>query len=283
MGDNSNIAGVTSRSNRTIVKGLWSDLFSGLLNGRPYMRTETTPIEVARGNIEGAYPFGAYGEREAAGAENNRVVWPNGAFELPASSGVQMSIVSTSANDSSGGSGVRQVEIHYLDSSLNEQIELVSLNGLTPVTTSATNIRFINCMHIETIGTTPYAIGDITASNGGTVYSQISAGDVRCTSSAKMVPAGKNLYIAGVSGGAVSSTADAKVVIRMVASELDSKQYLDPLIFMPFGSAAQQNGTATFNFKVPPRFSPGTVVAATSTVDKAATIAASWFGWLEGV
>jgi len=236
---------------------------------------------VARDKVPGAEPIGAFGYRTSSSGETNRVVWPNGTFELPPAAGVQMSIVSTSANDDIAGTHVRKAELHYLDADLNAQTEFIELDGLTPVLTVATDIRFINCLHVHEIGTTAEAAGDITASNGGVTYAQIAQGEVRCTSSARMIPKGKVCYVAGAVGGAVSGTAAASVIIKIVASELDAFQYTDPLILFPYGGVAAQDTSEAYNFPVPLRFSEGTVVALTLSTDKAAIITASWFGWLE--
>ena len=242
---------------------------------------DNTGYMVARGKVPGAEPIGAFGFREADAGETNRIVWPNGIFTLPPVAGVQMSIVSTSVNDTLTGTHARETELHYLDADLNPQTELIELNGLTPVLTVATNIRFINCLHIHDVGANSFADGDITASNGGVNYAQVAAGEVRCTSSARMIPKGKICYVAGVVGGSVSGTAAAKVVIKIVASELDTFQYLDPLILFPYGGVAVQDTSETFNFPIPLRFSEGTVIAFIHTTDKAASVTGSWFGWLE--
>lgn len=240
-------------------------------------------VDVARGLIPGAKPIGSYGKRTATSGESNRVIWPNGVFTLPSAAGVQMSIVSTSANDDAAGSNIRIIEIHYLDDNLIEQSEFVTMDGITPVLTTATNIRFINCMHVHTYGTTPYAAGTITASNGGKTYSQISTGNLRCTSSARMIPAGKVCYVGGAVGGAVSGTAAAGVFMNIVATELDENQYVDPLILFPHGGIGIQDSSVSFIFPVPLKFSAGTVIALNMTTDKAAIVGGSWFGWLEDV
>lgn len=245
--------------------------------------SDSIMVNVARGLVTGAQPYGSYGKRTTSGAETNQILWPNGTFTIPSSSGVQMTLVSTSANDDETGTNIREVEIHYLDANLAQQSEIVTLQGLTPVTTTATNIRFINCMHVHTFGTTAYAAGDITASNGGTTYSEISTGELRCSSSARMIPAGKKCYVAGAVAGAVSGTAAAGVVIQLVGSELDSNQYVDPLIMFPHGGIGLQDTTAAFNFPVPFPFSAGSVVALSITTDKAAIVAGSWYGWLESI
>lgn len=242
---------------------------------------DTFETQLARGNVAGASPFGAYGERTASAGETNRVLWPNGAFSLPDAAGVQMTIVSTDAADDKTGANARAVEIHYLDANLEQQIEQLDLDGLTPVVTVATDIRFINCMHIHEVGANPYAAGTITAKNGGVTYAQVDPNQTRCTSSARMIPAGKKCFVAGAIGGAASGTAAAAVVMKIVASELDVNQYVDPLIFYPYGGIGIQDTSATYRFPVPIVFSAGTVIALTVTTDKIAVITGSWFGWLE--
>ena len=248
--------------------------------------TEPAPVSdfgtsVARGRMFGTTPFGGYGERDASAGEANRVIWPNGIFELPPSTGVQMSIVSTSADDDLTGTHARKLEMHYIDSNGDEQHELVEMDGLTPVLTTATDIRFINCLHIHEVGDNSETAGTITASNGGITYAEISQGNVRCTSSMRMIPAGKVCYVAGAVGGSVSGTSAAKVIIKVVASELDAHQYIDPLILIPYGGVAVQDVSEAYNFPVPLKFSAGSVVGMLLTTDKAATVTGSWFGWIE--
>lgn len=248
--------------------------------------TESAPVSdfgtsVARGRMPGTTPFGGYGERDAGAGETNRVIWPNGIFTLPPSAGVQMSIVSTSADDDLTGTHTRKLEMHYIDGNGDKQHEVVELDGLTPVLTIATDMRFINCLHIHEVGTSSEAAGTITASNGGIVYAEISQGNVRCTSSMRMVPTGKVCYVAGAVGGSVSGTAAAKVIIKVVASELDSHQYIDPLILIPYGGVAVQDVSEAYNFPVPLKFTAGSVVGLILTTDKAATVTGSWFGWIE--
>lgn len=64
--------------------------------------------------------------------------------QITASNGTRLQIVSTNANDTVAGSGLRKLTISYLDSNLDRQTETLSLNGTTPVLTTATNIRYID-------------------------------------------------------------------------------------------------------------------------------------------
>ena len=126
---------------------------------------------VARGDVYNAEPFGGYGELVTVGAVTSQIIWPDGVYTLPPAAGLQMSLVSTSASDGVAGTGVRSVEIHYLDDTLTPLIETVVLNGTTPVLTVATNMRFIQCMHMITFGSNKKAVGTITATNTAVIYS----------------------------------------------------------------------------------------------------------------
>lgn len=239
------------------------------------------PINIARGMKPGAMPFSGYGERTSSGAESNYPIWPDGAIVIPPLGGVQMSIVSTSADDAVGGAGITHIEIHYNDGGNNLTSEIVALNGLTPALTTATDVQFIQCMHIHATGGSLVAAGTITASNGGTTYSVIPAGDTRCTSAYRMVPAGKRLLVAGGIVSSISGTSATSTRVRMVASAIDTHTYAYPHIYIPFATVGAQDGAVSFTMPVPAVFDAGTVVGATHTSDKGATISVMWSGWLE--
>lgn len=238
-------------------------------------------IDISRGLIPGAEPFGAYGERTASAGETNHVIWPNGTFSIPPAEGVQMSIVSDSPNDAAGGTGIQSVHVHYLDTNRERQDELVAMNGTTPVLMQAENNRFVQFMHIGDVGALGVAAGTITISHGGTIYGQIAANDTRCSSSARMVPAGKRLFIAGAAASSISGTAQARAQIKMVTSEVDTHQYIDPLVLIPFASVGVQDGSEAMVFPMPIPLSEGMVAAMMESTDKIAIINGSWFGWIE--
>ncbi|HEY6018753.1 MAG TPA: hypothetical protein VIY48_02355 [Candidatus Paceibacterota bacterium] len=237
-------------------------------------------LNVSRGRISGAEAFTAYGEKTTTGADSG-VLWPNGAFVFPAAAGVQMSVVSTSANDTAAGTGIRTIDIHYLDANLAPMTETVTMNGTTPVLTVATNIRFIQCMHMATFGSGKSAAGNITASNGGNTHSYVATGDVRCSSSVRMVPAGKRLIVADIFGGATDATSSANAIIRAATPTFDMHDFTSSSIFVPTAAAAFQNGSAGLKLLCPITFTAGQSFGLTFNVDKAATVVGSWFGWLE--
>lgn len=249
--------------------------------------TQQYTHEIARGRVPGTSVFGGYGKLEAAGAVTKNVVWPNGVFNFPdQTTGEDISFVSTSAEDAVGGDGISVVEVHYLDVDLVPQSKEITLTGLTPVVGQLSGVRFIQCMHIKEVGVTLEAEGLITAYRAGAptiVFSLISVGDERCSSSLRMVPKGKTAFFQGAVGSAISGTAAARVVIELVATELDDHQYLDPFVLIPYTSVGVQDSGESFVPPGPLTFKEGTVIGFRATSDKGATISANWFGWIEPV
>lgn len=158
-------------------------------------------------------PYGyAVAEGELAGHDYTRVfgyvsdvdnvyidVWEGGASYVPPTTPIQMRIVSSSANDdgSPAGTGAQTVDIHYLDDTYTEQHERLTLNGVTPVNTVATNIIRVNDLHVMTAGSGGVAAGNISLQNiAGTVtYKYIPAGINQDRTSFYTVPAGKIFYL----------------------------------------------------------------------------------------
>lgn len=243
--------------------------------------TQGYATAVARGDVPRAFPFAGYGEITTVGAVTDQIIWPDGAYTLPPAGGIQLSIVSTSAQDGVGGTGIRSVELHYLDAALTPMTETVILNGLTPVLTVATNMRFITCMHMITYGSGKKAAGTISATNTAITYSLIAVGAVRCTSAVRMVPAGKRLFVNGLSGGSSSPNAPASAIIRICSTYFDGHDYSSDSVFIPLASAVAQDGAVTLTLPTPMVFPAGAAVGMQVTVDKAAVVVGSWFGWVE--
>ena len=246
------------------------------------LSTDRFGWQMARGLVPDSELFVAYGRSVATGATTDKVLWSNGVFSLPAATGVQMSLVSTDAeDDKDAGTGLRSVFVLYLDADLNVGYEIVELEGLTPVTTTATNIRFIQDMIAVTFGSTGASVGTITASNGGTVYSEINPLNVRSLSSARMVPAGYTAYIAGASISSVSGAAAAAAQVSFAATELYGFSFLDPFNLIPLAGLGVEDGSITYEFPILIKVNEGHVFTAIYSVDKAATVTAAWYGWLE--
>lgn len=94
----------------------------------------------------------------------------------------QRSIVSSSVDDTSAGTGARTVKIYYYDQTLlGPFTETISMNGTSAVNTVATNICFIEKIEVMTVGSQLSNVGTITlkaaAAGGGVTIGTIPAGD----------------------------------------------------------------------------------------------------------
>jgi hypothetical protein len=106
-----------------------------------------------------------------------------GAYVYP-SSAVVMTLASSSASDTAV-----TIRVNGLGDGYVSQYEDVALNGTTGVTTTLSFLR-INSM--ETMAGN--AVGAVTATNGGTTYAKITAGNGITQMSLYTVPAGYTFY-----------------------------------------------------------------------------------------
>ena len=240
--------------------------------------------EVARGKIAGARPFYSFGEIITGGAVTDHMVWPMaGTPALTVPTGIQMNISSTSVNDASAGTGIRTVKIHYLDTLLNEQNEVVTMNGTSAVNTVATDIKFVNSMHIMSGGTSKDADGVISLKNGAVTYAQILTNKRRCSSSVRRVPKGKRLMITSLYGASSSGTATTSAIVRLVTTGVNDDDFTSDSITFPHAGIAIQDTSATMSLIMPFPVEEGQVVGLEVTTDKSAMVDAGFMGWIEDV
>lgn len=240
---------------------------------------------VARGLIPGARPIASYGRATETAATATKLLWANGTWTAPPSSGTRVEIVSTSAQDGQGGTGIRSLHIHYLDNNLEEHTETKVLNGLSPVIMDNPNIRFIQCAHMDTYGSTKAAVGTIRFRQvgTGTIYNEIDPLEVRCTSSARMCPKGKRIVVTGGVVSSVSGTAAAGSIFSLASSFFEDHDYIADSVLIPLASFGLQDGSDVVALKPPLIFGEGVVVGVLFSCNKAATVTGTWFGVLETV
>lgn len=158
-------------------------------------------LEAAKGNVPDHSLFNTFGEKDSVAITvNGDDVWAGVATTMPTppSAGEEMTMVSTSVNDTTGGTGARLMEVMYLDGNGDEQIHEQALNGTTPVDLTVTDIAFVNFFHTDIVGSNGVAVGDITIYKKGdpsTIYNVVKAGGNMSTTCVYKVPAGKKLYI----------------------------------------------------------------------------------------
>ncbi len=253
-------------------------------NERIWRLMFTQQLEVARGRVEGAYPVVIDGHLTTSGAATDVLILDGSTIKDPSvapSTGLQMSSVSTSAQDGPGGTGVRSIRLNYLDADLIERDEIVTLNGTTPVLTVATNIRWVGEIHLLTYGSGKAFAGDLTVTNAGTRYKFIPASNRTTRSSAYRVPAGKRLIVHTIYAASTSGTSAARVTVDVVVSRLNSDSFADAGLLISQGSIGLQDGSAILSDGALYAVPAGEIIALRATTDKGATITGGFFGWLE--
>lgn len=188
---------------------------------------EITPEIIFSDSISSSpvIPLTGFGFRLSISATiNGDDMWPgiSTTLPIPPDIGERMQIVSTSASDSVAGTGIRTIQIHYLDNIGNPQEETIATNGTTPVLTVATNIRFVQEIHAITTGSNLLAVGTITIASSTTpanIYTQIQPGTNQSLNTSRMVPNGKILLITqfNASGGAASGGRSADIRLRITS------------------------------------------------------------------
>jgi hypothetical protein len=196
--------------------------------------------------------------------------------------GEQVTFVSTSANDTAAGTNVQQLDMHYLDNTGAEQHETITMNGLVPVNSVATNVRFIQYIHTSAIGVFGNtAAGDITVYSTATpanIFNIIKAGGNMSLNASRMIPAGKSFYLKYI---ATSSTSGKAMSIRFRAT-CDQDGTLTPGIFIFNEIFELQDDSLSLNIAVPRRFSAFTIIKATAFSQQAGGSAAlSYGGFIE--
>lgn len=118
----------------------------------------------------------------------------------------QRSIVSSSASDASAGTGARTVKITYYDNTVSGPFtETITLNGITAVNTTNTNIRFIEKIEVMTVGSNGSNVGTISLkqNTGGTgsTLGSIAISDNQTYWAHHYVPTGKTAHVYAVRAG----------------------------------------------------------------------------------
>lgn len=237
---------------------------------------------IARGHEDLAYPAFGDGYVTTAGASSNVQLWdgPTADQPYPIDAGIQLTLVSTlAADDKDAGTGAQSIELHYLDAAGVLQEEVILLEGVTPVATAATDIRFINSMHVFQAGSTGAAVGVITAKLSATVYGQINALNTAMKSSAYMVPVGYSLYVYTATYGASSGAGQAEVTVRIESDSLGLQLHTD--VFLERIPVILQDGSLNYSSPVPQFFPSLAKVRMAANTDKAAVVAGSWSGIIE--
>jgi hypothetical protein len=204
-------------------------------------RTEPFDLQVARGQITGHKLLFKFGNNSDINGALETVWSAGGLYVYPAAATV-MTVSSSSANDTSGGTGARTVLVSGLDADYNEISETVTLSGQTPVNTVKSYLRMFRAFVVTAgsggtaAGTIYVGGGTVTAGVPATVYAEIVLGDNQTTMALWTVPAG---YTAYISAGTFSA-----------ASNNVSQYILGKFVFRPFGGVFRNAADITVNSNV---------------------------------
>ena len=194
----------------------------------------------------------------------------------------RMSIVSTSADDAIAGTGIQKVIVRYLDDAYIARTEIVSLNGLTPTLTVATNVFRINAVHaIQSGNGAAGAHGVITIKNlAGTVtYSQISTTFNSARQAIYTVQAGVTGYISHWQSSSGTTTGTHFTTTLLVATTRNGVLY--PGVFLVVDEVGTLNGSSAITLPIPIRI-PATADVKLSAISDAANANANVMGAIMG-
>jgi hypothetical protein len=149
-------------------------------------RYEPFELQVSRGQVPYHSSLNLFGNTTTLGSTAFGPLWEGltsagGAYAYPGSA-VQMTLVSSAADTA-------VITVNGLDANYNVISENVTLNGTSNVTTTSSFFRINNMQTFS-----GNATGTVTASNGGTTYAKITAGNADTQMALYTVPAGYTFY-----------------------------------------------------------------------------------------
>ena len=245
---------------------------------------KTLSDDIADGSATGYSPFFMSGLSNSINGSYTGL-WPlNTAIVYPPSA-IQMEIFSNSNADDftpPSSTGAHKVLLNYLDNAYIERSELLELNGGTHVLTQATNILRVNSMHVTVTGTGKTNSGVINLrDSSANTYEQILNLYGNSTSCRYTVPAGKTLYLTGMSATA-TSTAGGKNLTLYIKSTSEGNDVYSGIFLNKYIAVVRDNGIA-FAFPTPIKI-PATAdvqVVGLSDALAAVTAVANVWGYLK--
>lgn len=189
---------------------------------------------IGQGKIAGHVRFGGFGQRMTCSTTvTGDDCWEGTVTTCPIPDqtvGEQLTILCASASDTNGGIGINTLDVHGLDAAGNPQSEVIALNGGS-VHTVRTDWRFVQSIHMETVGTNGTAVGLISIHRFGDaarVYNVIKAGGNMSLNSSRMVPLGKTYHL---KSRTVSAASGKAMSIRQRATSTFENELANGFLF----------------------------------------------------
>jgi len=241
------------------------------------LSTTSFLFEVARGSIPGIKMYSIPGRKDSLSSSvlDDLTQIPSTTV-VPSPGGIQLELVSSSGDDDSGGTGAQTIDIHYLDTSGDEQEETVIMNGATPVDTVATDIDFVQWIHAKTVGAGGVAAGNISLRNtaGSVTYEYITAGGNQSLSAKYKVPTGKTGYVVGWQASGITKKIDLR--LRATVERFDRSLISGVFLFQDI-LVLNDATSGWIPFEVPLKMPAGAVVKMSAISNAAGGDAAGQF------
>lgn len=214
-----------------------------------YGKHEDFNLQVARGQIQGHKTLFKFGNNEDING-SLETIWSYGGLYVYPTVATQMKVSSTSANDTSGGTGARTIVVSGLNATYDEVSETVVLNGQTAVLTTNTFIRVFRSFVVlagsgaTAAGTIYIGTGTVTAGVPATVYAQIVLGENQTLMALWTVPAGYTLYISRGTFSAASNNAAQYILSKFMIRPFNG-------VFRNVADVTVNSSVISYDFEVP--------------------------------
>lgn len=178
-------------------------------------------VAISRSMISGGVCAitGAYGSTSGTGITVLRAT-----TYTEQSSNFTATVSSSSASDSSAGTGSRTVKVTYYDQAMAGPFtETFTMNGTSNVTAANSNYCFIERIDTLTVGSNGTNVGTISIKNGGTTVGTIAASDGHTFWAHHYVQAGKTFYLKRLILGCLgnSGTCLMRVALPLTANSFE--------------------------------------------------------------
>ena len=233
-----------------------------------YGKTEPFGLQVARGQVAWHSVVHVFGYNPDVDSAAEETVWTAGGILGHPASPAIMTVSSTSANDTSNGTGARTIFILGVNGTGGYASEVVTLNGQTAVNTvnAYDSIERVTVLTVGSGGVNAGNInigtGTVTAGVPATIYGQVYVGENNSLMGHWTCPAGYTGYM--ISGSISSSTEQGA---NYITGRLKLRGVDD--VIRTAAIVTFSNNVASFEFDYPIKINAGECVTATvkSTAD----------------
>jgi len=182
--------------------------------------------EVAMGKRQGYSTWNKWGYNADIDSGVYETIWSPGGVHERMTTASTLNVVSTSVNDTEGGTGVQSVILYGVDENYDEVIEVVTMSGTTSVETTSLFLG-INRMAIYLVGSLGVNDGDLNVSNS-TPQAQIPAGEGTTQQAIFFVPRNHTALVDWlfINVNKISGGGSPRITVKMwVVSDVSGAKY----------------------------------------------------------